>query len=289
MSYLLHLVVLFEIYILVATSLNLLIGYGGLIQLAQAAYFGIGAYTTAIVSVELGWGFVLATFLAGCTAGVLSVVISVPAWRFRGDALVIISLSVQLVFYALFCNWVSITGGPYGITAIPKPVIFSTSIDTPLTFSLLYAFIVACFLTMLALLQSSPFGRALQAMRDDDLAACSIGISTQRLKVQVFAIASALVGVGGAMYAAYSGYIDPTSFTLDESIVMLSMVIVGGTGNLRGPLVGALILIAIPEVLRTTPVPISMASNIRLLLYGILMILLMHLRPRGLVGRYRFE
>jgi branched-chain amino acid transport system permease protein len=141
----------------------------------------------------------------------------------------------------------------------------------------------------MALLKWSPFGRALQAMRDDELAARSIGVPVNRLKLQAFAPASAMVGIAGALYASYVSYIDPTSFSLNESILMLSMVIIGGTGNVRGPLLGAAVLILLPEVLRFLQLPDAVAANVQLLAYGLLLVLMMHLRPQGLAGVYRYQ
>jgi len=142
---------------------------------------------------------------------------------------------------------------------------------------------------VMALFMWSPFGRALQAMRDDELAARSLGIPVDWLKLQAFALASALVGVAGGLYACYVSYIDPTSFSLNESILMLSMVIIGGTGNVRGPLVGAAVLILLPEALRFMSLPDAIAANVRLLAYGLLLIIMMHLRPQGLAGKYHYQ
>lgn len=289
MTYALHLLILLELYLVVAASLNLLIGYAGLLQVAHAAYFGVGAYAGTLLTMKLGVGFVPALACAGLVAGAASLLVSLPAWRFRGDAFVLMSLSVQVALYATFYNWVGLTGGPFGLTAIPRPSIFGSELATHGSICAAYGVIVALCVGVLALLKRSPFGRSLQAVRDDELAARSLGIPARRLKVQAFAVASALVGVAGAMYAAYASYIDPTSFSLDESILMLSMVIVGGTGNVRGPLVGAAMLIAIPEVLRFAALPDAVAGSVRLLAYGLLLVLLMRLRPQGLAGRYRFE
>jgi branched-chain amino acid transport system permease protein len=126
-------------------------------------------------------------------------------------------------------------------------------------------------------------------MRDDELAARGLGKNTRLLKLQAFFIASAFVAIAGGMYASYVSYIDPTSFTLDESILMLSMVIIGGTGNFRGPIVGAITLIAIPEILRFMQFPDTIAANIRLLAYGLLLIIMIHFRPQGLAGEYRIK
>lgn len=289
MNYLIHLIIYLEIYALVALSLNLIVGYGGLLQVAHAAYYGIGAYTFALTSLELGLGFIPAFLLSGVAAALLSVLVSMPAWRFRGDEFVMMSLAVQIAIYTAFYNWTDLTGGPFGISAIPNPDIFGVTFDTKSSILVLYGAILLFGVILLAALKQSPFGRALQAMRDDELAARSLGISTRLRKVQAFAASCAIVGFAGAMYASYVTYIDPTSFNLDASILMLSMVIVGGTGNLRGPFLGALTLILIPELLRMVALPDAAAANVRLLVYGLLLIVLMHIRPQGLAGEYRLE
>jgi len=289
MTYALHLLVLLEIYLVVAASLNLLIGYAGLLQIAHAAYFGVGAYAAALLTMKLGVGFVPAVAGAALMAGAMSLLVSLPAWRFRGDAFVIMSLSVQVALFAIFYNWVELTGGPFGLSGIPKPAVYGIDLATHGSMCAAYGVMVVLCVGVLGLLQRSPFGRFLQAVRDDELAARSLGIPARRLKVEAFAVASALAGVAGAMYAAYATYIDPTSFSLDESILILSMVIVGGTGNVRGPLVGALTLIAIPELLRLAALPDALAANLRLLAYGLLLVVLMRLRPQGIAGRYRYE
>jgi branched-chain amino acid transport system permease protein len=288
-NYFLHLLILFEIYILIAASLNLLVGYAGLIQVAHAAYYGVGAYASAILAMTLGIGFVPSMLVGALAAAFGSLLVSVPAWRFRGDAFVMMSLAVQMALVAVFQNAERLTGGPFGISGIQRPDIFGVELATRGIIAAFFGAIVASCFGLLGLLKNSPFGRALQAVRDDELAARSLGIPARKLKVEAFAVAAGLVGVAGAMYSSYVTYIDPTSFGLDASILMLSMVIVGGTGNLKGPLVGALTLIAIPELLRLLNLPSGVAASWRLLVYGLLLVLLMRARPQGLAGRYRFE
>jgi len=289
MNYIFHLVIYFEIYAIVAMSLNLLIGYSGLLQVAHAAYYGVGAYTAALLWSNLSWGFFSGLAAAAFTAGVLSLLVSLPAWRFKGDYFVMISIAVQTLLYAVLHNWTALTNGPFGISGIPRPVIVDYNFVTTGSIMLLYGCLALGLGMIMALLKWSPFGRALQAMRDDELAARSIGVPVNLLKLQTFAIASAVVGVAGGLYAAYVSYIDPTSFSLDESILMLSMVIIGGTGNVRGPLTGAAVLILLPEALRFLHLPDTVAANARLLAYGLLLILMMHLRPQGLAGTYRYQ
>ncbi len=289
MNYILHLLVYFEIYAIVALSLNLLIGYGGLLQVAHAAYYGIGAYAAALIWTKLGLGFFPGLAAAAITAAVLSLLVSLPAWRFKGDYFVMISIAVQTLIYATLYNWTELTNGPYGISGISRPVIIDYSFVTTSSITVLYGGIALVLGMAMALLKWSPFGRALQAMRDDELAARSIGIPVNWLKLQAFALASAMVGIAGGLYAGYVSYIDPTSFSLNESILMLSMVIVGGTGNVRGPLIGAAVLILLPEALRFLALPDAVAANVRLLAYGLLLVAMMHLRPQGLAGTYRYQ
>lgn len=289
MNYLFHLLIYFEIYAIVALSLNLLIGYGGLLQVAHAAYYGIGAYAAALLWMKLGIGFFPGLLAGAFTAGLLSLLVSLPAWRFKGDYFVMISIAVQTLIYALLYNWTDLTNGPFGISGIPRPVIFDYEFVTTSSISLLYGALALTLGTLVARMKWSPFGRALQAMRDDELAARSVGIPVDMLKLQAFALASTLVGVAGGLYAAYVSYIDPTSFGLNESILMLSMVIIGGTGNVRGPLTGAAVLILLPEALRLLEMPDSVAANVRLLAYGLLLVIMMLLRPQGIAGVYRYQ
>jgi branched-chain amino acid transport system permease protein len=235
MNYIYHLGIYLDIYIIVALSLNLLMGYAGLLQIAHAAYFGVGAYTAALLMVNLGVGFVPALVCSALVAGTLSLLISLPAWRFKGDYFVMLSLAVQVALFSLMYNWTGLTNGPFGIIGISKPVILGNRFVTPDNIFTLYsAIMILCGVVFFILLRS-PWGKTLKAMRDDELAARGLGKNTRLLKVQVFFIASAFVAIAGGMYASYISYIAPTSFTIDESILMLSMVIIGGTGNFRGP------------------------------------------------------
>ena len=289
MNYVFHLLIYLEIYIIIAMSLNLLMGYGGLLQIAHAAYFGIGAYTTALLMVKLGWGFFPAIVLSAVVAGILSLLVSLPAWRFKGDYFVMLSLAVQVAIYGILYNWIDITNGPFGITGIPRPSFWDykfASIQS--VFVLSTAVVLICGIIMYALLKS-PWGRALKAMRDDELAARGIGKNTRLLKLQAFLIACSMVAIAGGLYASYVSYIDPTSFSIEESILMLSMIIIGGVGNFQGPIVGALVLIAIPEILKFMHIPDPIAANARLLVYGLLLIIMTHVRPQGLAGEYRFK
>ncbi len=298
MNYLLHLLIYFCIYAIAALSLNLVIGYCGLLTLAHAAYFAIGAYSYAILSLY-GWGFLPALAAAVVIAAVLSLIVSLPAWRFRGDNFVLMSLAAQTLIFSLLHNWynpqakpgtvLNLTNGPFGLAGIPRPAIFGLRMDTISSIAALAVVLAALCALVIWRLQSSPWGRLLQCMRDDELALRGLGKNVRRAKLEAFAISCGLVAAAGVLYASYVSYIDASSATLDESILMVCMLLVGGMANFRGPLVGAAVLIALPELLRMVNLPDAMAANIRLLAYGLLLVLIVHFRPQGLAGRYRVQ
>ncbi|MBL7204159.1 MAG: branched-chain amino acid ABC transporter permease [Desulfobacteraceae bacterium] len=298
MNYILHLTIYLSIYIILASSLNIVVGYCGLLTLAHAAYFAIGCYSYAITTLY-GWGFVPSLAVGVGVAMLLSLFISLPAWRFRGDFFVIVSLAVQALLFSLFYNWNSpgadpgtlknLTNGPFGIAGISKPDILGIRFDTIGDICVLSIILAGTCLLVSWLLLSSPWGRLLKAVRDDELVARGLGKNTRLVKIHAFAVACGMAAVSGVIYASYVGYIDPSSASLDESILMLCMVMVGGVGNIRGPIVGALVLLLIPEALRFLDIPDTVAANIRLLAYGLLLIFMMHFRPQGLAGVYRVE
>lgn len=289
MNYLLHLLIYLSIYLIVSMSLNLVVGYCGLLTLAHAGYFALGSYVYALAALKLGWGFLPATILAVGMSVVLSSLVSLPAWRFRGDFFVMISLAVQVLLFSLLYNCTNLTNGSEGLADIPKPKLFGISFNSIGSVALLSLVLAGGCALICWLLLNSPWGRLVQAMRDDELATQGLGKNTRLLKVQAFAIACGMVAVAGVLYAAYVSYINPSAASLDQSILMLCMVIVGGVGNFWGPLVGAAVLVAIPEVLRFVFIPDAIAANIRLLLYGFLLVVMMHVRPQGLAGNYRIE
>lgn len=299
MNYFLHLLIYFDIYLIVALSLNLVVGYCGLLTLAHAGYYAVGAYAYALLALNLGWGFVPATLAGAILAAVLSLAVSLPSWRLKGDFFVLASLAVQALIFSALYNWSSsdaplgtwhnLTNGPFGIAGIPRPSFFGWSPSGMVGFAVFASIVAAVCALVLARLKNSPWGRLLVAMREDELAARGLGKNTRLAKVQAFAISCGMVAIAGALYAGHVRYIDPSSASLDESILMLSMVIVGGLGNFRGPVVGAAVLILLPEALRFLALPDAQAANLRMLIYGLLLVLMMHFRPQGIAGKYRME
>ena len=297
MNYLLHLLIYLSIYAVLAASLNIIVGYCGLLTLAHAGYFAVGAYAYALVTLTLGWGFIPATVVGVVVAAILSLMVSLPAWRLRDDFFIMATLAVQVLLYSAIYNWhspgtppgtwLNLTNGPFGIPGVSRPAIAGIQFATIGRMALLSVVVAAVCLLVCWLLLSSPWGRVLQAMRDDELAARGLGKNTRRLKVEAVAVGCGLAAVAGAMYGSYVRYVDPSLASLDMAILLLCMVIVGGVGNFRGPLVGAAILLAIPELLRFLRLPDTMAAEIRLMAYGLLLVVMMHVRPQGVAGSYR--
>jgi len=289
MEYLVHLLILATIYLTLVLSLNLLLGYAGLLAVGHVGFYCLGAYVFTLLLSNTGAGFLPALILGAVACAAVGFVVGVPALRLRGDYFVLASLAFLVVVYAATYNWVSLTRGPYGITAIPRPRLGFVTLDSSVAFLACAALFALISVAVLALLGRSPFGRALKAIRENEIAAQSLGKNTPRLKVLAFGIAGGIAGVAGALYASYMSYIDPTAFYIDQTILVLSMVLIGGAGNIKGPVVGTLVVLALPELLRFLRVPEMVAPQIRQIIFGLAIVLLMRYRPNGLAGEYRFE
>ncbi|MGD0770482.1 MAG: branched-chain amino acid ABC transporter permease [Tepidisphaeraceae bacterium] len=288
MDYLLHILILAAIYSILAVSLDLLAGHAGLLAVCQAAFWGLGAYASAVLTVDYGVYFPLG-ILAGMCLGVLaSFLVSLPSLRLTDDYFVIATFGFQIIAFAIFNNWASLTRGPLGIPGIPPPTIFGWRVDSQWKFLLLAVIGAVAAYIVVNRISSSPFGRVLHAIREDEIFAASLGKNTLRFKVTAFAVSAALAAMAGSLYAHYITYIDPTNFTLTESILIISMVIVGGAGSRWGPLTGVLVLVVMPESLRFIGLPSAIAANVRQIMYGVLLVVMMLFRPQGLAGQYRF-
>jgi branched-chain amino acid transport system permease protein len=289
MTYIWHILILISLYSVLSMSLNITAGYTGLLSLCHAAFYGIGAYTTTILMIDRGWSFIPALVIASLLTSVLSLVIAIPALRLKGDYFVLGTWGFQIIVYSVIYNWMGLTRGPFGISEIPAPRIFGFQINSSLRYLIFALVISAMCAWLIRALCYSPFGRALRSIREDETAAESLGKNVILLKVTSFAVGAAFAAVAGGLYAGYSGYIDPTSFTLMESIFILSIVIIGGAGNLLGPVVGATFMVLLPELLRSFQITESVAAGMRQIIYGAVLVVLMRFRPQGLLGDYRFD
>ncbi len=283
MDYILHILVMLCLYAILASSFNLLIGFAGLFALSHAAFYALGAYATAIVATGLGLPFPLPMLIAVAFTAAMSVLIAVPALRVSGHYLVVVSLALQIIVIEVILNWSSLTGGTDGISGIPAYAPGGWTLDGPGRFLIAAGTgAVVCFWICWRLAHS-PFGRALRAMRENEDAAEAAGKNILYMKVTVFAVSAGLAAVAGALFARYFSYVGAQSFTIDETIYILAMVILGGTANLWGSVLGAGILVFLPELLKFVELPADIADKLRLVIYGLIMILILRFRPQGLL------
>jgi len=286
-AYIAHYLVMVGIYAILALSLNLLIGYSGIFSLAHAAIYGIGAYASALVALKLGLGFWGGMVIAACVGALASALVAIPSLRVSGDYYVVASFGLQVVVLAVFMNWTDVTNGHAGLPGIPRPNLLGWVIDQPFEYVFLAAAFAGLTYAVCRRLTHSAFGRVLQAIRDDEIAAQAMGKNVVQVKIVVACISSALGAMAGSLYAHYITYINPSSFALHESIFIASLVILGGSGRLSGPVVGAFLLLAIPEVLKFLAIPDTVAAPMRQVIYGALLIVFMLVRPEGILGRAR--
>lgn len=282
-TYLLGIAVTLSIYGLLALSLDLLIGYAGLFTIVQGGLFGIGAYAAAIAGLSFGFGFWEFAALSLVAGGAVSLLIAVPALRVSGHYLVLASFGVQEVLSSLYLNLDRVTGGAGGLRGVPRPTIFGLQIASNWQYLVLYVLILAAAVLFLRRLVASPFGLLLQGVREDELVPQALGKNIVRLKVKTFAVAGALAGLAGALYAQYVTFVSPEAFDVHASIFVLSMVLVGGMGTLWGPLLGAAVLVVVPELLRFLPISSSHLGPLRQIIYGLILVVFCFARPQGLV------
>jgi branched-chain amino acid transport system permease protein len=285
MDYFLHILTLAAIYSTLAVSLDLLAGRGGMLSIAQAAFYGIGAYTTAILTVRCGIGFPLGLLGGMLVAVLISFIVSLSSLRLHDDYFVIATFGFQMILLSAFNNWMQLTRGPLGIPGIPRPTILGWHINSHLEFFGLAALLAAFACLVVSRIATSPFGRVLHAIREDELLPQAFGKNTLYFKVTVFAVSAALAAMAGGLYAHFTTYVDPSSFTVMESILIISMVIIGGPGTLWGPILGATVLVTLPEALRFIGLPAAVAANLRQIIYGAVLVTMLVFRPRGLLGR----
>lgn len=275
--YSVHMGILVLIYAGLATSLNLVSGYAGQISFATGAFCGIGAYTAAILATRAGLGFWLTLPLATLVAGLIGLLLGLPALRLRGHYLAIATIGFQEGVTIVLLQWVSLTGGPMGITGIPKPYLPGVNFDTLFPNYYLALAMVVLSVLLVQRLVSSGLGLQMMAVREDETPARAVGINTTFVKLLAFTVSSAMAGAFGVFYAHYMGSIDPSVFGITMSATVLVMVLAGGWGTLLGPVLGAVVLTLLPEWLR-------IFQTYRMTLYGLGLILIILFMPQGVLG-----
>ena len=265
------------VYIVLALGLNVVVGQAGLLNLGYVAFYAIGAYTYAILSTSYGVSFWPGMALGALAAAVFASILGAPILKLRGDYFAIVTLGLGEITRIVLNNWDAMTGGPNGIAKIGRPVIAGYTLHTTLDFYYLILIMVIAAIFAMRRLIASRIGRAWIAIREDETAAEAMGINTFRLKLLAFVIGSTCAGAAGVFFAAKMAFVSPESFTFFESVLILCMVVLGGMGSIPGIILGALLLIALPEIFRDF-------QDYRMLAFGAALVLMMVFRPQGLLG-----
>jgi branched-chain amino acid transport system permease protein len=285
MDLILHLAVVVAIYSIFALSLNLEVGYTGLFNFGHVAFFAIGAYVSALLTLQ-GIPFSLALIAGIACAGAGGLLIGLPSLKLEGDYFGIATLGFAEIVRMLLQNQVAWTKGPMGLPGIPRPEIFSRHFDTLPSYLLLALGAAALTFLVIGFLTLSPFGRVLKAIRDDETAAAVLGKNPLAYKMASFVIGSAFAGLAGVLWAHFITFISPGDFTLTETILVLLVVVLGGKGTLWGPVVGAVVLIFFQESVRFLRLPpewSGILGPLQQMVFGLLLVVLMLFRPEGLI------
>ena len=279
--YILHILIIMLLYAVLAMSLNIVSGMAGQISVGHAAFHGIGAYTAALLMLHFNLAYWPAALCAGLVAALAGALLGSTAMRIRGNYLCIVTLGFGEIVRLTLLNWSSLTRGPMGISGIPEPQLFGWLLQSKADYYwLILALFVVSYLLIRRIEHTAP-GVWLFAVKNNEIAARSIGIRSGLVKMAAFAVGAFFAGVCGSFFAVYTAYINPDSFGFSESIAIMCMVVIGGQGNTRGVLLGALLLAAVPELLRA-------AADYRMVFYGLALILCIVFRPQGLYGvRFR--
>jgi branched-chain amino acid transport system permease protein len=285
MEYFFSILVLCSLYVMLSSSFNLIIGYGGLVSIAHPIFFALGAYVSALAAIHFGISAGLAVLLGGVVAIVASAAISLPSLRVSGDYLLISSIGFQLGLLQIIKN-LEITGGPGGLSNIPSTI--TGPMRSP-AFAAIAVLLAAATVLAIRWLMRGPYGRAITAMRDDELAFTALGRNAKHIKIVIFALGSGMAGIAGGVYAFFYQYVSPEQFEILQSALILTMVVVGGISTTWGPVVGAVLLLALPQAITFIQMPPNVAGGLQGVLYTLLVLIFMFARPQGIVSSSRTQ
>ncbi|WP_022846512.1 high-affinity branched-chain amino acid ABC transporter permease LivM [Desulfurobacterium sp. TC5-1] len=277
------------IYVMLGLGLNIVVGLAGLLDLGYVAFYAVGAYAYALLNYHFGLNFWEVLPIAGILAAFAGILLGFPVLRLRGDYLAIVTLGFGEIIRIVLENWDSFTFGPSGISGVPRPPLFGVKMDV--NQSLIYIYYITLAFVIFTIfvvnrLQNSRLGRAWLALKEDDIACQAMGIDRVTAKLTAFALGATWAGFAGVIFAAKTTYVSPASFTFFESVVILSIVVLGGMGSIVGVVLAALVMILLPEYLRAF-------SDYRMLIFALALVLVMVFKPEGLIpfrgGRFVYK
>ncbi|MGE4453891.1 MAG: branched-chain amino acid ABC transporter permease [Sphaerochaeta sp.] len=275
------------IYALMSIGQNVITGYGGMLSLTQAGFFAIGSYATAILTTQAGWSFWATIPVAFIVSALFGLLIGLPTLRLKGDYLAIATLGFGEIVRNVLNNWDSLTNGPMGIQRIPMPVVFGYTINPYRKYAFLVMvilFVIVAYILFQRLARSR-MGRALAAVREDEIAAQSMGINVTKYKVYAFILGASVAGVAGSLQAAFTLSVTPGTYTFMVSVMVLCMVVLGGMGNFKASILGAFIIQFISYFPQLTGLSSVIPPQFKQILFGLILVVMMIWRPQGILGR----
>ncbi|HLC68825.1 MAG TPA: branched-chain amino acid ABC transporter permease [Candidatus Bilamarchaeaceae archaeon] len=284
-EYLIRIAALIPMYVILIAAFNFSVGWGGIVNLGHVGLFAIGAYTAVLLSMN-GVAFPLA-LLGGATAAAIGgLVIAVITRRIRGDYLALVTLGFSFIVYSLILNTKEPLGASFGLS-VPRPEIFGISLLSNLDYLGFAVLLAVALIYLLYRITRSPLGLAMEAIRDDEQLARSLGKRVEKLRAMNLMIAGAYAGVAGGLFAHYLNYIHPSVFYLNELIAELAMLLLGGLGSIAGSVIGAIVILLLPEALRFIAISPELVGPLRMILYALVLLGIAFLRPQGICGRVR--
>ena len=277
-QYVYRVLIMIGLYTILALGLNVILGMTGMLSMGHAAFYSIGAYVSAIMGTRFGMGFFTSAIFGIAVSAVMGMLLGLTTMRLSGSYLAITTMGFAEVIRMILLSWEDVTNGAFGIQRIPRPKFFGYELTTANggLYLLVLALVILSILFCSAI-SSSKLGRTLRAIKNDELATVLMGVSVERYKVAAFAIAGGLAGLAGATFAAMNRYIDPNTFNFDTSMLIICVCILGGMGSIKGQLLGAVLLVTFPEVLRSF-------ALYRFVVYGLILLVMMRFRSQGILG-----
>lgn len=287
-AYLIHLLILIGIYLILALALQVAVGYSGLLNIGHIAFYAIGAYTSALLALA-GVPFWICILSAGILSAIAGLFLSLPTNKIKGDYFALATMGFSFVIYAIALNWTSLTRGPLGLPGIPKPSLFGYVFSDNLSFLVLTAVISLIAYFLISRIVKSPFGKVMEATRDDELVVKILGKNTFKIKSFSLAISAFFAGIAGSLYASYITFIDPSSFSMMQLIPILCIIIIGGLASLKGTIIATIVLTLLPEPLRFIGFPSSIIGPARQIIYALILLIILIYRPKGFYGKIELE
>lgn len=271
-------------YWIYTQSFNLLFGFAGILNIAQVAFAAVGAYTTVLLNLH-GVPFEIAFIAGGINGAFCAFILSLPILRLREDYIVLATLGFAEIVRLIAINWISLTRGPLGIPGIPNPTIFGWHITTLGQYTLFMVIVTMIILAIIWQITHSPFGKLLEAIREDETATKTLGKNVIRAKIEIFVMSGFFTGLGGALFAYFLKFIDPNTFNIEEMLTVLLCAVIGGLGTFWGGIIGPVIIQVFFETLRFLPIPSAYIGPLRYFIYASLFLGVILLRPQGVLGR----